>query len=63
MSWVIPFKWALRQFVVPEFESILSLLSNVFICRDVANGRIWKLDTSRMFSSKVFFEGTEDLGY
>ena len=37
-----------------EFESLLSLLSNVYLCRDVANSRIWKSNSLGLFSSKSF---------
>lgn len=44
MSWVVPFRRSLRQFEMVEYEALLSVLANVFICRDQEYCRIWKVN-------------------
>lgn len=40
MSWVVPFRRSLRQFEMVEYKALLSVLANVFICRDQEYCRI-----------------------
>lgn len=42
VSWRVLFRRVLCQSEEYEFVSLLSLLSNVFNCRDLADIRIWK---------------------
>lgn len=49
---LVPFGRVLRQFEESEYESLLSLLANVFICRDLADCHIWKMNPYGVFSSK-----------
>lgn len=44
----------LHQSELVDFESLLSLLSNVFVFMDVPDSRIGKLDSLRFFSFKFF---------
>lgn len=50
-------KRALHLFEESELGSLVSLLSKVFICRDVADSRIWKPSPSGVFSLQVFLQG------
>lgn len=45
----------LRQLELGEFQSLLSLASNAFLCRDEADSRIRKPNSSGDFSSKYFY--------
>lgn len=38
VSLTVTFRRVLRQFEVPEYKPLLSLLANIFICRGVADG-------------------------
>lgn len=59
MSWGVEFKQALHQPKSVEFESMLSLFSNIFICRDDDHSRIWMPNPSGKFSSKSFYKTLE----
>lgn len=48
---------ALHQFDESEFGSLLSLLSNIFIYKDVADSSIWKPCSFGTFSCKSFSIG------
>lgn len=52
---------ALCQFEELEHVSLLSLLSNVFICRDEENLCMWKSCPSGEFSMKSFSRGLDVL--
>ena len=52
--WRIPLRRTLRQLEEFEYESLLSLLSNIFLCRDVNDTRIWKPSGLGLFSVKSF---------
>lgn len=47
----VSFGRALHQLEKSEYASLLSLLSNVFICKGDVDQRIWKLSPSGIFSS------------
>lgn len=50
----VSFRRGLRQYEESEFGLLVSLLSDIFICRDVANSCIWKTSRSGGFSCKSF---------
>lgn len=54
VSCVVRFRTALHP-----FESLWSLLSNVFIRRNEADSRVWKPKPSDSFSSKSFYKAME----
>lgn len=56
VSWVVSFRRSLHQFENDEYKALLSLLSNVFICKDPADCRIWKAK----FSCRSFSKALED---
>lgn len=58
---MVSFRWASCQSEVSEFESMSSLLSNVFICRGEADLRIWKPDPCDVFSPKSFCRELEEI--
>ena len=39
-----------------EHESLLCLLTNVFLCKDSSDCRIWKPDSAGSFSSRSFYQ-------
>ena len=59
-SWNVSFRRAWRLSEESEYESLVSLLSNVFICRDVTDSRIWKPIAFSKFSCKSFSRELED---
>lgn len=59
LSWVVSFRRALHQSKESEFESLLSLLSNVFICIKECDFHIWKFCPTEDFSSKSFAKELE----
>lgn len=54
VSWEVSVKRAFRQSGSGEFQSLLGLISNAFLCRDVDDSRIWKPNTTGDLSSKSF---------
>lgn len=55
----LSFRRSPRQSKVSEYVPLLSLLSNVFVCRGEADQRIWKPCSSSLFSTKSFYSGLE----
>lgn len=45
-----------------EFESLMSILSSVFLCRDVVDTRIWKPGSFVPFSLKSFYRELDPFG-
>lgn len=60
VSWEMSFRRGLRL-SKEEHGSLLSLLSNVFICREEVDRRIWKPCLSSAFSMKSFTRGLEGI--
>ena len=50
---------ALCQSESSEYESMISLLFDVFICRDLAGSRIWKPSPFGAFSCRSFYRELE----
>ena len=53
VSWEVSVRRALCLSELVEFESLLSLISNVFLCNE-DDSRIWKPNTAGSFSSKSY---------
>lgn len=51
VSWGVAFRRSLHQFEPVEYEVMLNLLSNVFICKDIADYQVWKANPSESFST------------
>lgn len=49
VSLVISYRRALHQFGMVDYESLLSKLSNFFLCRGELDAWIWKLSPSSIF--------------
>lgn len=58
---MVNFRRALRHLEVAEYEAMLSLLANAFICRGSKDCRIWKATPSGSFSSESFLKELEDI--
>lgn len=61
LTWVVPFRRALRHFEESKYKSSLGLHANVFICKEDADRRIWKPNLSDVFSSKSFYKELEEI--
>lgn len=61
VSCVVNFRRALCHLEVVEYEAILTLLANVFICRVFKDCHIWKATPSGSFFSKSFLKELEDI--
>lgn len=55
MSCNVPFR-RVHHFEESKFESLSSILSNVFSCREVANVCIWKPSPLWVFSTKLYYK-------
>lgn len=60
MCWVVSSRRGLRQSEELEYASLLSLLSNVFICSGEVDFYIWKPSPSSIFSTKSFSRGFKE---
>ena len=56
VSWNISVRTALHQPALVLSESLSSLLSNVVLCRDATDFRIWKPHSAGLFSSRSFYK-------
>lgn len=61
VSWVVPFRRALRRYEVSLYESLFSLLSNVFLSRGEEDSRIWMSCSSGVFSSRFLYKSLEEM--
>lgn len=59
--WELSFRRQLRLSKEEEHGSLLSILSNVFICREKVDTRIWKSCPSSAYYSKSFTRGLEGI--
>lgn len=62
VSWEVGVRRALHQSESMEFESLLNLLSNIFLCRDAVDICIWKPNSIGSFSSKSFYRKLDPFG-
>ena len=53
--WGVSFRISFHPSKGVQYGELLSLLSNVFLCRDYKESRIWKPSLSMEFSVKAFF--------
>ena len=54
------FKRSLHPSEEVQYRELLSLLSNIFLCRNFKDSRIWKSSTSRELLAKAFYLALEE---
>ena len=52
--WIVSFRRGLHLSEEVQYEELLSLLSNVFLCRDYKDSRIWKHSLFGEFLARAF---------
>ena len=57
--WGAPFRRSLRTLEGGSYEGLMSILTNVFICKDPKNSQIWKPSIFGELSAKAFFLALE----
>ena len=57
--WGVSFKKSLRLLEEAQYRDLLGILSNVFLCKDFKDSRIWKTSISRELSTKAFYLALE----
>lgn len=55
VHWIVSFRRPLHQFEETQYRESLSLISNIFICRDSKDAQIWKPLPSGSFLATAFY--------